>query len=45
MPLPGEDEALLVVEKVDHLFVATAVRTTTSVEVEHGTEATTRRSP
>ncbi|GHH77327.1 hypothetical protein GCM10017772_38030 [Promicromonospora soli] len=45
VPLPGEDEALLVVEKVDHLFVATAVRTTTSVEVEHGTEATTRRSP
>ena len=32
-PLPDEDEALLVVEKVDHVFVVIAVRTPTSVEV------------
>lgn len=32
-PLPDEGEALLVVEKVDHVFVVTAVRTPTSVEV------------
>lgn len=31
-PLPDEDEALLVVEKLDHVFVVTAVRTPTSVE-------------
>lgn len=32
-PLPDEDEALLVVEKLDHVFVVTSVRTPTSVEV------------
>jgi protein-L-isoaspartate(D-aspartate) O-methyltransferase len=32
-PFPDEDGALLVVEKVDHAFVVTAVRTPTSVEV------------
>ncbi|WP_454857620.1 methyltransferase, FxLD system [Promicromonospora soli] len=31
-PLHGEDDALLVVDKVDHVFVVTAVRTATSVE-------------
>lgn len=31
-PLHGEDGALLVVDKVDHVFVVTAVRTATSVE-------------
>jgi protein-L-isoaspartate(D-aspartate) O-methyltransferase len=33
VPLPGEDGALLVVDKVDHVFVVTAALTTTSVEV------------
>jgi protein-L-isoaspartate(D-aspartate) O-methyltransferase len=32
-PLPGEDAALLVVDKVDHVFAVTAALTTTSVEV------------
>ncbi|MFJ3405378.1 methyltransferase, FxLD system [Promicromonospora sp. NPDC090134] len=31
-PLPSEDKALLVVDKVDHVFVVTAVRTATAVE-------------
>lgn len=32
-PLPDEDGALLVVEKVDHVFVVSATRTTASVEM------------
>ncbi|NEA35128.1 hypothetical protein [Streptomyces sp. SID13031] len=32
-PLPGEDAALLVVDKVDHVFVVTAALAATSVEV------------
>jgi protein-L-isoaspartate(D-aspartate) O-methyltransferase len=31
-PLHGEDGALLVVDRVDHVFVVTAVRAATSVE-------------